>query len=155
MKKAVILIFLSLLFGIIGGAIGASIMLQYRMPTQIDKLKGFYEVENAVYVSPLFLLEALKKGENPYLLVDLRSEKEFAREHIEDAVNIPAALEEEEIIGSFKKLPKEKDIVIYCERLPCMNAINIGKLLAEQHIFVRQLGSGWNDWKMYRAELNG
>ena len=43
----------------------------------------------------------------------------------------------------------DKDIITYCYSMPCMSAKKIGKLLAENDIYVQTLGIGWNEWKYF------
>ena len=50
------------------------------------------------------------------LIIDLRSREEFAQGHYRDAVNIPYEDLEEWENGQSEKLPKEKILVLYCDR---------------------------------------
>ena len=53
--------------------------------------KEFYDTENAIHVSPHGLRKKMTKGEtDSFVLVDLRSEEEYTKEHIITAINIPA-----------------------------------------------------------------
>jgi rhodanese-related sulfurtransferase len=51
-------------------------------------------------------------GNKNYMIVDLRSEAEYKRGHVKDARNIPY----EEFERNNFHLPKDKKIVLYCER---------------------------------------
>ena len=125
--------------------------------SQNDLIKEFYLVENAVYISPHSLRGKMDKGINDYVLVDLRSQQEYEKEHIVGAISIPAykdpntsAYDEvDRIIGEFLKLPKNKDIIVYCYSMPCMTGRKIGKMLAEKEIYVKHLGIGWNEWRYF------
>lgn len=131
--------------------------------SSIEKSKGelikeFYEVENAVHVSPHGLRKKMSKGETKeYILVDLRSQEEYEKEHIISAINIPAYSDPnhsayddtERILSSFEELDRNKDIIVYCYSTPCMTGRKIGKLLAKNGIFVKHLGIGWNEWRYY------
>lgn len=120
-------------------------------------IKEYYETEVAVHVSPHSLRKAMDKGDSSFILVDLRSEEEYNRGHILGAINIPAyktpdksAYEDvERIVGTFAKLPKDKEIIVYCYSIPCMTGRKIGYMLAEHNIYVKQLGIGWNEWRYY------
>lgn len=126
-------------------------------PSFSDLIKQFYEIENAVYVSPHSLRRQMDKGEQNYTLVDLRSPQEYEKEHIISAINIPAykdpntsAYEEKDrIIAEFKQLPKDKDIIVYCYSMPCMTGRKVGKILSDKGIFVKHLGIGWNEWRHF------
>jgi len=106
--------------------------------------------ENAAHVSPHTLRRKMDKGEQDYILVDLRSPQEYEREHIIGAVSIPAytdpntsAYEEKDrIIRQFRELIEKnpgKEIITYCYSIPCMTGRKIGKMLAENGIFVKTL----------------
>ena len=154
-----------MIFTIIGAAIGSittALILKSQTPkpvqkTQSDYIKEFYEVENAVYVSPHSLRKSMDKGQLEVILVDLRSAQEYEASHIIGAINIPAYSdpntsaygEEERIISAFRKLPQGKDIVVYCYSMPCMTGRKIGLMLAKNGIFVKHLGIGWNEWRYF------
>ncbi|MEM2768483.1 MAG: hypothetical protein QW633_03665 [Candidatus Aenigmatarchaeota archaeon] len=55
----------------------------------------------------------------------------------------------ERIINEFSKLPKDKEIIVYCYSIQCMSWRKIGLLLAENGIYVKHLGIGWNEWCYY------
>ena len=57
--------------------------------------------------------------------------------------------EAESLVEEFSKLPKDKEIVIYCYSTPCMTGRKIGNLLAQNNIYVQTLNIGWNDWRYY------
>src|SRR3989338_4398709 len=133
-----------------------------KTPSDNDLIKEFYDVENAVYVSPHSLRRQMDKGDKNYILVDLRSPQEYEKEHIISAINIPAykdpntsAYEEKDrIIGEFKKLPQDKDIIVYCYSIPCMTGRKVGKMLSDNNIFVKHLGIGWNEWRYFWTMWN-
>lgn len=130
--------------------------------TSDDLIKEFYDMENAVYVSPHSLRRQMDKGEQNYILVDLRSPQEYEKEHIILAINIPAykdpntsAYEEKDrIISEFKKLPQDKDIIVYCYSMPCMTGRKVGKMLSDNGIFIKHLGIGWNEWRYFWTMWN-
>jgi len=141
---------------------GATFVVQYfQKPTTEDLIKEFYDVENAVHVSPHSLRQKMSKGKlDDYVLVDLRSPHEYEKEHIVTAVNIPAykdpdtpAYEEKgRIIEQFRELIKNnpnKEIIVYCYSMPCMTGRKIGKMLAENGMYVKHLGIGWNEWRYF------
>lgn len=153
-KKAIIL---SILFGILSGAV-TTIIIQKINHNENNLIKEFYSIENAVHVSPHSIRKSMDKGENTFILVDLRSSEEYEKEHIIGAVNIPAYKDPdtsaygdvERIVNSFKDLKTKnpnKNIVVYCYSIPCMTGRKIGKLLTENNIYVKHLGIGWNEWR--------
>lgn len=127
-------------------------------PSNKDLVKEFYLTENAVHVSPHHLRKAMTKGQtDDFILVDLRSPEEYKKEHIITAINIPAYKDPEtsaygdteRIIQEFWELDQNKEIIVYCYSMPCMTGRKIGKMLAENNIYVKHLGVGWNEWRYY------
>ena len=140
-----------------------SIILEKKSEAQL--IEEFYLVENAVHVSPHSIRKMMDKGDQSFILVDLRSQEEYEAEHIIGAVSIPAykdkdtsAYDEvERIVNSFSQLEKDspnKDIIVYCYSIPCMTGRKIGKMLTEKGIYVKHLGVGWNEWKYYWTMWN-
>jgi len=160
-KNVVVLMLIaSVLFGAIGGA-ATSLAVLNQKNSEEALIREFYLTENAVLVSPHSLRIKMDKGINDYILVDLRSKEEYEGEHIVGAINIPAYDDKARptnntarIIAEFSKLPKDKDIIVYCYSMPCMTGRKIGKLLAENGIYVKHLGIGWNEWRYYWNSWN-
>jgi rhodanese-related sulfurtransferase len=154
------------LSAIIGAVVGSGVTFTFQFlqkskkPSEKELIKEFYLTENAVYVSPHSLRRKMDKGEQDYILVDLRSPQEYEREHIIGAVNIPAYTdpntpayhEKERIIKQFRELVEKnpnKEIIIYCYSIACMTGKKIGKMLAENGIYVKTLIIGWNEWRYF------
>ncbi len=161
MNKNLIIIIITTLISSTIGALTVFGVISYQKPSQEDLIKEFYEIENAVRVSPHGLRVKMSKGEiGSYILVDLRSAEEYEKEHIITAINIPiykdantsAYDEKDRIIGQFKEIieknPK-KEIIAYCYSMPCMTGRKIGKMLAENGIYIKELGIGWNEWRYF------
>lgn len=158
-----------ILSAIVGALIGSGVILvvqKFQKPTEENLIKEFYDVENAVYVSPHSLRQKMSKGEiKDYILVDLRSQQEYEKAHIVTAINIHAYKdpntsaydEKKRIIGQFRELIKNnppKEIIVYCYSMPCMTGRKIGKMLAENGIYVKHLGIGWNEWRYFWSLWN-
>ena len=150
-------IIIAILFAVVIGIITRVLTINFILNSEKYLIKDFYLTENAVHISPHSLRVKMDKGINDYTLVDVRSKEEYEKEHIIGAINIPAYKdkntpaydEEDRIISEFSKLPKDKEIVVYCYSMPCMSGRKIGKMLAENGIYVKQLGIGWNEWRYY------
>lgn len=160
MKSSLKIIILAIVFGALAGILSTSLVSNLQTPNQEDLIKDFYLTENAVQVSPHSIRKAMDKGEDSFVLVDLRSQEEYEREHIIGAINIPAYKDPntsaygdvERIVNSFKKLKEEnpnKDIVVYCYSIPCMTGRKVGLMLSENEIYVKHLGIGWNEWRHF------
>lgn len=150
---AIAVIVVSLVAGAIAGS-EVSYYLSNQEKSQDSLIKEFYEIENAVYVSPHSLRVKMSKSDSNFTLVDLRSPEEYAREHIKGAINIPAYKDEEtpdynaeRLISQFSQLSSDKDVIVYCYSTPCMTGRKVGKILANEEIYVKHLGIGWNEWR--------
>lgn len=150
------LLALALIFGFIGGFASFLLSDYLDSPSEGDLVKEFYDVENAVHVSPHSIRKHINDG--TFILVDLRSEEEYLEEHIIGAVSIPAYRDRDHsdydavdrIVASFRKLEEEnpgKDIIVYCYSIPCMTGRKVGKILADSGVYVKHLGIGWNEWR--------
>ena len=147
---------LSVIFGFFGG-----LCIHFFQKKQHPILQH-YTTEVDIHVSPHHLRKQMRKKDFSFTLVDLRSEEEFAKEHILSAINIPAYKdkntsaydEKERILSAFQALPKNKDIIVYCYSIPCMTGRKIGKLLAENGLYVKHLGIGWNEWRHHWKTWN-
>lgn len=156
MNKTLTIIIIAMLWGAIAGAITANLILKYEN-SENALIKKFYLTENAVHISPHSLRLRMDKNTDDYILVDVRSKEEYEKEHIIGAINIPVykdkktpAYEDiERIINEFSGLPKDKEIIVYCYSTACMSGRKTGKLLAENNIYVKQLGIGWNEWRYF------
>ncbi len=158
------IIWLVVLSAIAGSVFGAMISFAILNSENSENalIKEFYLTENAVHVSPHSLRLKMDKGDTDFILVDVRSQEEYEKEHVVGAINIPAYAspnlsiklgadkkETERIIKQFSALPRNKAIIVYCYSMPCMTGRKIGKLLAENKIYVKQLGIGWNEWRYF------
>ncbi len=155
MKGQIITVILALIFGSVAGATSAYFVMTGQNNNQL--IRDFYEIENAVHVSPHSLRGMMDKGNLNYTLVDLRSEEEYSESHIISAINIPAYYDRytsaygdvNRIVEAFDKLPRDKDIIVYCYSVPCMTGRKIGLMLANHGIYVKHLGVGWNEWRYF------
>ncbi|OGG14127.1 hypothetical protein A2773_05250 [Candidatus Gottesmanbacteria bacterium RIFCSPHIGHO2_01_FULL_39_10] len=155
-----------IVFTVIGAIIGSLttyfILTNQKKPeiTENDLIKEFYDIENAVHVSPHSVRKNMDKGDTTYLLVDLRSSQEYEKEHIIGAISIPAYKDPntsaygdvDRIVSSFQKTIKahpKQQIIVYCYSMPCMTGRKVGKMLTEKGIFVKHLGIGWNEWRYF------
>jgi len=153
---------ISIILGILSASATSLLILNYQTPTENELIKDFYRIETAVHVSPHTIRKEMSKGEQNFILVDLRSREEYEKEHIIGAINIPAYKDpdtsaygdKERIVMAFSKLPKDKDIIVYCYSTACMTGRKIGAMLADNGIYVKHLGIGWNEWRYYWNSWN-
>ncbi|KKU15362.1 hypothetical protein A3A20_01755 [Candidatus Wolfebacteria bacterium RIFCSPLOWO2_01_FULL_45_19] len=159
-------IFISSIVGAVAGSGMTFLFQNNQKSTEQELIKEFYEIENAVYVSPHSLRQKMSKGQTDgYVLVDLRSNEEYEKGHIITAVSVPAYKdpntsaydERDRIIVQFRELLKNnpnKEIIVYCYSMPCMTGRKIGKMLVENGMYVKHLGIGWNEWRYFWSLWN-
>tara|TARA_Y100000310_G_scaffold340209_1_gene435209 strand:+ start:1483 stop:2112 length:630 start_codon:yes stop_codon:yes gene_type:complete len=153
-------ILIAIIFGVIAGGITSFAISEFKAePTEEELIKEFYDVENAVHISPHGLRKHM--GEDPdVVLVDLRSQEEYEEEHITGAINIPAYKDRDHsdygavdrIVGEFKRINTQNtntEFIVYCYSSPCMTGRKVGKILTENDIYVKHLGIGWNEWRYF------
>ena len=144
----------------VGAAAGAvtTAHLQGAAPTADERIADFYATETAVLVSPHGLRKAMDRGSQDFVLVDVRSQEEYEREHVVGALNVPAYKDPEtsaygdveRIVAGFREIEAahpDRDIVVYCYSIPCMTGRKVGKMLADHGVYVKELGVGWNEWR--------
>jgi rhodanese-related sulfurtransferase len=153
-------LFVFAVVAIFAGGLAAYFVVQWQEAqprSNAQLISEFYDVENAVHVSPHSLRKMMDKGDHSFVLVDLRSAEEYNASHIIGAVNIPAYKDKDtsdygavdRIVGAFKALPKDRDIITYCYSMPCMTSRKVGKMLEDHGIYVKALGIGWNEWRYF------
>jgi rhodanese-related sulfurtransferase len=149
----------AILLGIVSGVVASFFFVNYYTPSEDRLIKEFYEVENAVHISPHGLRKHL--GEDPnVVIVDLRSGEEYETAHITSAISIPAyATPDKSDYGAIERITKsfraiydenpDAEVIVYCYSGPCMTGRKIGKMLAEHGMYVKHLGIGWSEWRYY------
>lgn len=159
MNEKVQFLLIALVAGALAGS-GTTLLSSRGDLTNEERIADFYATETSVLVSPHGLRGKMDKGDDSFVLVDVRSREEYEEEHIVGAVNIPAYSdrytsaysEVDRIVNSFKELREKaegKDIIVYCYSIPCMTGRKVGNMLAEHEIYVKELGVGWNEWRYF------
>ncbi len=156
MRNYILVIIVGLIAGLAGGVASSTVLEPY-VRSDAALIRDFYDTENAVHVSPHSLRKKMSETTQDFILVDLRSSQEYEKEHIVGAVSIPAYSDPdhsayddvERIVTSFKELPANKKIIVYCYSMPCMTGRKIGQMLTKHGIYVQHLGIGWNEWRYF------
>ena len=159
MNEKVQFLLIALVAGALAGS-GTTLLSSRGDLTNEERIADFYATETSVLVSPHGLRGKMDKGDDSFVLVDVRSREEYEEEHIVGAVNIPAYSdrytsaysEVDRIVNSFKELREKaegKDIIVYCYSIPCMTGRKVGNMLAEHEIYVKELGVGWTEWRYF------
>lgn len=79
-------------------------------------------------LTPAQAMDALKRGE--FLVVDARDPDEFAQGHVPGAVNVSS----EAVLTGMEdasRLPKDRDLLLYCSNLACPKSKDLAKGLAD------------------------
>jgi len=108
----------------------------------VDELKKFLELEKDLYFDPLNLIKWLKKPDEKIVLVDIRDEESFEKEHIKTAVNFQEA---DEIIRWLKN--KKSTVVIYGSYGNDLKTKTAAYQLINQGIQTKILSIGYNEFR--------
>jgi len=149
MKKAVKYLALIITSSVIS-VITTVFIIQRLNNTADNKIASYYAHEMATVVSPQAVKKYLDEKKTDYILVDLRSQAEYEKEHIKSAVNIPAtSMNEDQLIAAFKKLGTDKQIIVHCYSGYCTLGRQVGNALAKNGIFVKEMTAGWSEWRYH------
>lgn len=140
---------LPFVFGALGVLLG--VYLSRYIPKSENELRReFYETEMSVAVSPATLKKWVDTNDQSYILVDLRSAPEYEKEHFATAVNVPAgSMDEKQLVEAFKKLDLTKTIVVHCYSAYCTLGREVGRELAKNKIYVKELNVGWSELRYH------
>jgi len=163
MKDKICIVVISLVMGAAGGYI-ANTLQSNDKEAQITE---YYANSVATLQSPHGLRKMLANGtaKDKYVIVDVRSEEEYLDGHMVTALSIPAytnkdnteKTSEERVIEDFRKLQAEnpdKTILVYCYSASCMTGRNVGNLLAQNGVYVKDMTIGWNEWRYFPEVWN-
>jgi rhodanese-related sulfurtransferase len=87
-------------------------------------------------------LKALKDSKQPYTLLDVRPEDEFAAGHIPHAINIPI----EQLPHKINQLQTDQTLVVYCRGPYCMWSQQAVEALQQRGIQAKRLTDGYPEW---------
>ena len=88
-------------------------------------------------------LNALKDIKQPYTLLDVRPEDEYAAGHIPNAINIPIELLAEKL----PDLHSDHTLVVYCRGPYCMWSQQAVDALEKQGLKAKRLAEGYPEWQ--------
>lgn len=115
----------------------------------------------AVY-DPMVLLEKIKKGDEDYKLVDIRSFDEYEQGHIKTAISIPVygtnlikkdgSLDKGLVKASFKeKAGNTKLVIVYGQTEFSVYPQQVAGLVDKGGSKVKVLSIGWNEWAHFKS----
>jgi len=124
--------------------------LQPNNKSNNDWKHDYYKAASATLQSPHGLRLKLDRGDQSFVLVDVRRQDFYETGHIITAINITTDRDAEEVYQDFVRLQEEnpnKDIIIYCYSTSCLNGRKLGRFLAQKDLFVKELSIGFNEWQ--------
>lgn len=89
--------------------------------------------------------------EESVLLLDVRSEEEFALGHLPGAINIPVDVLENRLA----ELPLDQEIVAYCRGAYCVLSVDAVAALRANGLSADRLKNGFIDWKAKGLAVEG
>lgn len=89
-------------------------------------------------------LKALRDYKQPYTLLDVRPEDEFAAGHIPQAINIPI----EQLPSKLDQLQNDQTLVVYCRGPYCMWSQQAVDALQKRGIQAKRLAEGYPEWQV-------
>lgn len=136
-------------FAFLGAFVGVS-LFEYSESRPQNHLKNYYRGEMATVVSPQTIKKYIDEKKSDYILVDLRSQGEYEKEHFITAINIPAgSMDEAQLVASFERLPKDKTVIVHCYSSYCTLGRQVGEALANHGIYVKELTVGWSELRYH------
>ena len=143
---------LGIVIGVLGTIIGLHVCNLWESETdrQHKLIAQYYAAESATLVSPHNIRERMSHGKDNFVLVDVRTQEDYEREHIVGAINIDTGRSLDVVLSDFEELVAanpNKEIIIYCYSAACMNGRKAGNFLAENGVYVKEMTVGWNEWR--------
>ena len=123
-------------------------------PSENELRYDYYSSEVATLISPHSLREDILHASSPYVIVDVRSQLDYEAGHIVGAVSVIPGDSMYDEIRNLQRENPDKEILTYCYTQVCMLGRKVGKALAEEGIYVRELGVGFNEWKNFWKNWN-
>ncbi|MDQ2187176.1 metalloregulator ArsR/SmtB family transcription factor [Alcaligenaceae bacterium A4P071] len=100
-------------------------------------------IQHPEHLEGVSIEELMHRLEEGVLLLDVRSEADYAAGHIPGAINIPT----EALEDHFAELPRDQDILAYCGGRYCVLSIQAVSLLRAQGFKAHRLGDGFPGWR--------
>lgn len=107
-----------------------------------EKAKAYFEQKLAFTTGPVELSKWIKSQEDNLVVIDVREEEDYLKEHIPGAINIPR-----EKWNNPRGLSRDKTNVVYCYTQQCHLAANACVQFAGAGYPVMELEGGFETWK--------
>jgi DNA-binding transcriptional ArsR family regulator len=113
-----------------------------RLPELREVLRAFAENGDAIErIEEAELVSRMKSGD--VVVLDVRSEEEYAAGHIAGARSAPLV----DLLERIDDLPRDKEFVAYCRGPFCIMAREAVRILREQNLKARHLEAGVSEWR--------
>jgi len=109
--------------------------------TSPNKALEYFESKLDFTIDPIGLNHAIKNNED-INIIDVRSENDFRKAHIPNAVNLP-----KDRWQSFEGLTHDKPNIVYCYSITCMLSSNACREFAQNGYSVMELIGGFDEWQ--------
>lgn len=146
---------LSLILGL-GITFSLNNYLQYQNQNRNPSTANKINITKYDSIDPVMLLQKIKQQDNDFVLIDIRSSKEFNLGHIVGAINIPAYVKpqdniksrakDHEFISKFYNY-KSKHIIIYSYWQDSQITSDVISLLLKNGYSVKKLSVSWYEFK--------
>lgn len=111
-----------------------------------------FESKLSVETDPSDVMLDLQRGQNGFIIVDVRSADDFAECHVEGAISFPYRQINAETVT---QLPKDKLIVTYCAGPGCNASTKAALRLSSLGYRVKEMIGGIEYWKREGGNLTG
>ncbi len=117
-----------------------------------DTAQAFFLNKLAHETDPYDVYTDMKNGNADFVLIDVRSSKDYARSHAVGAINLPVRQIDEQTTAEFSR---DKLIVVYCWGPGCNGATKAAVRLSALGFRVKEMIGGienWEDHERYPVE---
>ena len=138
--EVILIAFIGICFGVLFNLTWVN-----RVPFITPSKAVLYAMKNI----PSLTLEETKRlhDEGGTLFVDARRARDYERRHIKGALNLPVNHFELYYPKLKSKLPKDADIVVYCEGEECGASLHLSEeLVRMQYTDIKVFLGGWIEW---------
>lgn len=108
-----------------------------------DLVRAHFEAKHRAYASPMSVRKAMARGEDHFILVDVRNPVARIPTSIEGAIWIP----EQDMESRMEELPQDKLLILYCWATWCSLATSAAVRLLDHGFRVKELNGGIQAWQ--------
>jgi rhodanese-related sulfurtransferase len=128
----------------------------FNLITNKSSSRDSFTSQELLYLDPYSLLNIIDKNDKKYLLVDIRSEKEYEKEHVKTAINLPlyeglrndlSIQKKPKVLAELKKISQGKTIIVYGANAYTNTTRQAANYLTDNQLQVKILTVGWNEWR--------